>query len=124
MKNIRWGWILLGGFLTELLIFVVVIPLSLLAGQKSLVYSAPPASCAAAFVFGVWVGRNAPQRPVLHGALVGIAAIVIYLGISLGQPEPLAYVIAHVLKLLGGSAGGFVALKRASASPVSEPRPA
>lgn len=124
MKNIRWGWILLGGFLTELVVFVIVIPLSLLAGQKSLLYSAPPASCAAAFVFGIWVGRKAPQRPVLHGVLVGLAAIVIYLGISFGQAEPLAYIVAHVLKVIGGGAGGFVALKRRIARPVSQPRPA
>jgi hypothetical protein len=35
MKNIRWGWILFGRFLAELAIFVIVIPLSLVAGQKS-----------------------------------------------------------------------------------------
>ena len=33
MKSIRWGWILLGGSLAELAIFVVVLPLSLLAGR-------------------------------------------------------------------------------------------
>ena len=67
MKNIRWGWILLGGFLAELAIFVIVIPMSLLAGQESLLYTAPPASFVAALVFGIWVARKAPQRRVLHG---------------------------------------------------------
>jgi putative membrane protein (TIGR04086 family) len=124
MKSIRWGWVLLGGFLAELAVFVIVIPLSLLAGQESLLYSAPPASFVAAFAFGLWVARKAPQRPVLHGALVGVAAMLIYLGISLGQPEPIAYVVAHVLKLLGGAAGGFVALKRATANAVSNTRTA
>jgi hypothetical protein len=124
MKNIRWSWILVGGFLVELAIFVIVIPLSLLAGQRSLLYSAPPASFVAAFAFGIWVARKAPQRQVLHGALVGIAATLIYIGISLGQPEPIAYVLAHVLKVLGGAAGGFVALKRATANVVSMARPA
>jgi hypothetical protein len=113
MKNIRWGWILLGGFLTELAIFVVVIPLSLLAGQQSLLYSAPPASFVASFVFGIWVAGKAQQRSVLHGALVGIVATLIYVGIGLGQPEPIAYIVAHVLKVLGGAAGGLAALKRA-----------
>jgi len=124
MHNIRWGWIVLGGFLAELAIFIVVIPLSLLAGQESLLYSAPPASLIATFVFGIWVARKAPQQRVLHGALVGVAATLIYVGISLGQPEPIAYVIAHVLKVLGGAAGGFVALKRGTANAVSEGRPA
>ena len=107
MKKIRWGWILLGGFLAELAIFVIVIPLSLVAGQGSLLYSAPPASFAAAFVFGVWVANKASDRRVVHGALVGVAAILIYLAVSLGRPEPMAYVIAHLLKVLGGAAGDW-----------------
>ena len=71
MNLISWGWILLGGFLVELAIFVVVIPLSLLIGQQSLVYSAPPVSFAAAFAFGLWVARKARMQPVLLGTLVG-----------------------------------------------------
>jgi putative membrane protein (TIGR04086 family) len=122
MKNFRWGWILLGGFLAELAIFVIAIPLSLLLGQESLLYSAPSASFAAAFAFGLWVARKAGQRQVLHGALVGVAAMLIYIGMSLGQPEPFAYVVAHVLKVLGGAAGGFIALKRAGANTVSDAR--
>ena len=119
MKIIRWGWILLGGFLAELAVFLIVIPLSLLAGQKSLLYSAPPASFVATFVFGIWVARKASQQRVLHGVLVGVGAMLIYLGITFGQPEPIAYIIAHVLKVLGGAAGGFVAMKRGASKVVS-----
>jgi putative membrane protein (TIGR04086 family) len=122
MKGIRWGWILLGGFLAELAVFLIVIPLSLLAGQDSLLYSAPPASFAATFVFGMLVARKALQRRVLHGTLVGVVAMLIYLGISFGRPEPLAYLVAHVLKVLGGAAGGFVAMRRRAANVL--PRPA
>jgi len=49
---------------------------------------------------------------VVHGALVGVTAVLIYLGVSLGQPEPMAYVIAHLLKVLGGAAGGLAAMSR------------
>ena len=112
MKSMRWGLILLGGFLAELLIFVIVIPLSLAAGQASLLYSAPPASFVGTFVFGIWVARKARDRRLLHGALVGVAATMIYMAISRGQPEPMAYIIAHGLKLLGGVAGGWVAARR------------
>jgi putative membrane protein (TIGR04086 family) len=121
MKGIRWGWILLGGFLAELAVFLIVIPLSLLAGQDSLLYSAPPASFAATFVFGMLVARKALQRPVLHGTLVGVVAMLIYLGISFGRPEPLAYLVAHVLKVLGGAAGGFVAMRRRAANALARP---
>ena len=112
MKNMRWGWILLGGFLAELLVFALVIPLSLLAGPQSLLYSAPPASFVGTLVSGWWVARKARRRPVLHGTLVGLVATVIYIIISRGQPEPLAYIIAHGLKLLGGVAGGYMAARR------------
>ena len=124
MKTIRWGWILVGGFLAELAIFIIVIPLSLLAGQESLLYSAPPASFVGAFIFGLLVARKAPHRRVLHGALVGVVSTLIYIGISLGRPEPVAYILAHLLKVLGGTAGGFVALKRGAANAVSAARPA
>jgi putative membrane protein (TIGR04086 family) len=114
---------LLGGFLAELAIFVLVIPLSLLVGQQSLLYSAPPASFAAAFAFGLWVARKAQQRRVLHGTLVGVVAMLIYFGITLGRPEPIAYVIAHVLKVFGGAVGGLAASKLGIPNAVSA-RPA
>jgi len=114
MKSISWGWVLLGGFLAELLVFVIVIPVSLVAGRASLIYSAPLASFLATFAFGFWVARKTPQYRVLHGLLVGVVATAIYLGLTRGRPEPLAYVIAHVLKALGGAAGGGVALYRAT----------
>jgi putative membrane protein (TIGR04086 family) len=121
MKDIRWGWILLGGFLAELAVFLIVIPLSLLAGQESLLYSAPPASFAATFVFGMLVARKALQRRVLHGTLVGVVAMLIYLAMTFGRPEPLAYVVAHVLKVLGGAAGGFVVMRRRAPNAVARP---
>lgn len=116
MKNMRWGWILLGGFLAELLVFVIVIPLSLVAGQASLLYSAPPASFVGTLVFGWWVARKASGRLVLHGTLVGLVATLIYIAITRAQPEPVAYIVAHFLKLLGGVAGGFVAQRRGAVS--------
>jgi hypothetical protein len=112
MNNIRWGWVLLGGFVAELAVFAIVIPLSLLAGRESLFYSAPLASFLATFAFGLWVARKAAKFRVLHGILVGVVATLLYVGISLGRPEPIAYVVAHGLKVLGGAVGGFVALRR------------
>jgi hypothetical protein len=124
MKTIRWGWILLGGFFAELAIFAVAIPLAVLIGQESLLYIAPAASLVTAFGLGLWVAKKAPQHCVLHGALVGVVAMLIYIGMGLGRPEPIAYFIAHVLKVVGGAAGGFVALKRATANAVSNARQA
>jgi putative membrane protein (TIGR04086 family) len=112
MKNIKWGWIVLGGFLAELLVFVIIIPLTFVAGRGSMLYSAPPASFIATFILGFWVARKSPERRVLHGFLVGVVAILIYIAMSRAQPEPTAYIVAHLLKALGGIAGGFLAARR------------
>ena len=121
MRNIRWGWIAFGGFLAEDAVFVIVVPLSLL-GEDSALYSAPPASFVATLAFGLWVARRARRLQVLHGALVGVVAMVIFLAMTLDQTQPFAYIVAHVLKVLGGAAGGFLALKRPSANVVSDAR--
>ena len=90
------------------MILVLVLPLALLSGQESLLYVVPPASLVAAFTLGLWAARKVAQRRVLHGALVGTVAMLLYVVMGLGQPEPLAYIIAHALKVVGGTAGGEV----------------
>jgi putative membrane protein (TIGR04086 family) len=121
MKNIRWGWILLGAFLAEVAIFLIVIPLSLVAGEESLAYGAPVASFVAAFVFGLWIARKAPPRGVLHGILVGVVAMLITLAMTFDLSIP--YIVAHLLKVLGGAAGGLVASKRSTSHAAPEARP-
>jgi hypothetical protein len=117
---LRWANILIGGFLAELCVFAIVFPALYLFGQQAFLASILIASAVMPFVFAVWVGRVADSRFVLHGALVGLVAAVIYLGLAWGQPQPLLYKIAHGLKIAGGMAGGMVAARRKSAA-VSHP---
>ena len=84
-------------------------PISFGLGQRSLLYTAQVASLVACFLLAWWVARGVGSRFVLHGALIGIVATLVYLALTRAQPEPFAYVVAHVLKILGGAAGGFVA---------------
>jgi hypothetical protein len=73
----------------------------------------------------VWVAR-AVTRPVLHGALAGVAAILLYVilavGATLAAPEQTdlsaalapAYLASHALKVLGAIAGAWwIARRRA-----------
>jgi hypothetical protein len=60
-------------------------------------------------LFGLWAARKAEAYVVLHGMMVGAIGILIYLGLTRAQPEPLLYIFAHGLKLLGGVAGGYLA---------------
>jgi putative membrane protein (TIGR04086 family) len=116
VKKIHWIRTLIGGFLAEALLILIVIPINMKFGQHALLYVAPVGSLATCFLFGWWVGGRVESRFVLHGVLVGVVAMLIYIGLTRAQPEPLAYVIAHVLKLVGGAAGGLVAGRGKSAA--------
>src|SRR5258708_38252370 len=104
--QLRWGRVLVGGFLAELLVFAIVFPVRYVSGQRAFLASILIASAVMPFIFAVWVGRRVESRFVLHGALVGVVATLIYMGLAWGQPQPLLYRIAHGLKVVGGMAGG------------------
>jgi hypothetical protein len=109
---LRWANIFIGGFLAELCVFAIVFSALWLFGQQAFLASIILASAVMPFVFGAWVGRSAGSRFALHGALVGVVAAVIYLILAWGQTQPLLYKVSHVVKVLGGMAGGLVAGRR------------
>jgi hypothetical protein len=111
-STVRWGFVLLGGFLAELLVFAIVFPVLYAFGQQAFLASILIASFAMPFIFAMWVGRRISSRFILHGALVGFVAALIYMVLAWGQPQPLLYKIAHGLKIVGGAAGGVVASRR------------
>src|SRR4029077_15402930 len=119
--RLRWGRVVVGGFLAELLVFAIVFPVLYLFGQRAFLASILIASAAMPFIFAVWVGRRIDSRFVLHGALVGLVAALIYMGLAWGQPQPLLYKIAHVLKLVGGAAGRALASRRRPATGIVAP---
>jgi hypothetical protein len=110
--RIHWVRVLVGGFFAELMVFAIVFPVRSLFGQRAFLAFILIASLAMPFVFAIWVGRHVDSFFVLHGALVGLVAALIYMALAWGQPQPLLYKIAHGLKLLGGVAGGIVAWRR------------
>jgi hypothetical protein len=113
--QLRFGRVLLGGFLAELIVFAIVFPVLYLFGQRAFLASILIASAMMPFIFAVWVCRGIESRFVVHGALVGLVAALIYMGLAWGQPQPLLYKIAHGLKIVGGAAGGVVASRRKAA---------
>jgi hypothetical protein len=121
VQSLRWGRILLGGFLIELVLILLVIPLQAFGGsQGAVTVLAVGGSFLAAVGIAVWLCR-AVGRPVTHGVLMGIIGAAIYLALQIaGQmfaptptPEvPLIYYFAHVLKVAGGAVGGWWAARR------------
>ncbi len=80
--SIRWGRVVLGGFLAELVLVVLVIPIRALGGPESAVTVVAVAGSFFVFVPVAWW---------------------------------LFRYVAHVLKVAGGAAGGWFALRRAVA---------
>ena len=113
--KIHWGRVLVGGFLAELLVFAIVFPVRHFFGQQAFLASILIASALMPFLFALWVARRVESRFVLHGALVGLVAALIYTGLAWGRPQPLLYKVSHGLKIVGGMAGGVVASRRKAA---------
>ena len=110
--QLRWGRILAGGFVAELLVFAIVFPVLYFFGQRAFLASILIASAVMPFISAIWVGSRSQAHFGLHGALVGGVAALIYTVIAWGQPQPLLYKIAHGLKVLGGAVGGLMASRR------------
>jgi hypothetical protein len=111
-KQIRWGWVLLGGFVAEIALFLFV-PLQFLPGGPTLLlYLVVPLCLLVTGIAGWWVARRAGSARVLHGALVGFVAFAIYVALTWTQELPAVYVVANYLKIVGGMAGGWYADKR------------
>ena len=119
-----WGRIALGGFLVELVLMALTVPIVIWGSETAVLYLGVIGSLVASFLFGIWVARRAVSRHVLHGVLVGVVAMLIYGLIFVAatpfappeqqaEPQPLIYyAVGHGFKLLGGALGGLVAARR------------
>ena len=110
--RLHWGRVLAAGLLAEVGLILAIVPIGLRLGGTFLQYAAPPGSFVVCFLGALWACRRVESRFVLHGVLVGAVAALFYIALTGFQPEPLAYVIAHALKLVGGAVGGRVAQRR------------
>jgi hypothetical protein len=126
---IRWVRVVVAGFLAEVALIVIAIPLFLAFQanpQPVLNLVIPPASFVVLAAFGWWVGRSGPKAPVLNGFLVGAAGVALYLALGFvaalaTHRDPAAsltpaYLLAHALKLAGGAVGGWLAARRQTAA--------
>jgi hypothetical protein len=130
--KIRWGRIVAGGFLTEAIIiagFFALLFATRLAGAPNIALPETPLDFAnaiiASFVVTLlvtrWVCRPVESHHVLHGVLVGVVAILIFVALTQARPEPPLYILAHGLKLAGGATGGYLAAKRMRVTTASGP---
>jgi hypothetical protein len=107
----RWGLAIAAGVVAEIGVFAVM-PVALAFGPDAPLYAIPPAAFLMPFLVSLWVTRRVGSHRILHGALIGAVAAVIYIAITIGQTLPIAYVVSHFLKVLGGMTGGFIVDRR------------
>ena len=110
----RWGRIVAGGFLAELVLIVLAIPAIMSGNQTVLNWVAVIGSGITSFAGALWVTRRLDSRFALHGALTGLTAALVYIAliVASGQTQPWIYWVAHGFKILGGLTGGVVMARR------------
>jgi hypothetical protein len=127
IRHVHWGRILVAGFLSEVAVFAIFFLLLLvatLAGARDVArpmstldyIDAMVSSFAMVFLFTLWVGKRIESGFVLHGALVGVVGILLFTMMWVASTpsvaQPPLYVVAHLLKVLGGITGGLVVKRR------------
>jgi len=126
-SRIHWGRVVLAGFLSEVAVMAIFFALLIaakLAGVPRLASPMSPldyvdalvSSFVMVFLFTLWVGRRIDSGFVLHGALIGVVGTLLFstlwVATTPSRAQPPLYLVAHVLKVLGGIAGGLVARRR------------
>jgi hypothetical protein len=127
VSRIHWGLVVVAGVLSEvavLIIFFVLLMVAKLAGVPALASPMSPldyvdalvSSFVMVFLFALWVGQRIESGFVLHGALIGVVGTLlfslIWIATTPAWTQPPLYVVAHVLKVMGGIAGGIVVERR------------
>jgi|SRR5580658_2512998 hypothetical protein len=115
-RRIQWLRIVLGGTAAEAGLFIIAVAFYLLPnGNAALLYVIPVACLGMTLLLGFCVARKVQGLFILHGALVGTVAALIYIALTWGKTLPTAYVVSHFLKVIGGASGGLIARRRRSA---------
>src|SRR6516225_5115894 len=107
----RWGRIVAGAFLLEIILIVVLVPPMQILGPEKVIPFASPAALISGFGVAWWILREVPYRRILHDALIGILATAIYLLMCLANPGGLrgvvavygtvAFIVGNGLRILG-----------------------
>jgi len=131
--KIHWVRVLLGGFLIEVVLAIVLVGGFAAAGVDIAKGVSTPSALiigvgcfAAAFLIVVCLARPIQSHLVLHGFLMGLAATLIYVGLVLGPGQmsaalaaygPATFVTVNAARLVGAIMGGLACERRRAARP-------
>ena len=130
--GLRWLRALLAAFVAEVMLICVAIPVYAATSDPTPILNVmiPPVSALVFLVAGYWSALPVPRRAIWQGALTGAWAVALYLALGLGASLfvkdasvtdglTAAYLLAHALKIIGGSLGGWVVSRKLPATPTS-----
>lgn len=122
--KIQWLRVLLGGFLIEVVLAVVLLGgfaaagIDLAKGITTGMATIIGVGCfLAGFVVALWLGRGVNDRVVLHGLLMGLFATVLYVALVAGSGQwssalagygTVTFVIVNGLRIVGAVLGGVM----------------
>jgi hypothetical protein len=133
LRRIRWGWVLAAALLAEaaiLAVFFLLLGGAMLAGVPEIAapmstldnIDALVSSFVMFYLLTLWLGKRIDSDFVLHGALVGLTGFLLFTAMWIGTTDsldqPLPYLAAHCLKVLGGIAGGLAVAKQKQRLPL------
>jgi hypothetical protein len=120
----RWGRIIGGALLLELVLILVLVPPLQFLGPAKVIPFAGPVVLIVGFLVTWWILRKVPQRAVLNGALIGILATIIYILMCMANPQGISsvvamygtafFIIANGLRIVGCTAGGYYLARKAT----------
>jgi hypothetical protein len=131
--RIHWFRVLLGGFLIEVVLAIVLLG-GFAAAGVDIANGVSTASAliigvgcfAAAFLIVLWLGRGIQSQLVLHGFLMGLVATLIYVGLVAGSGQmsaalaaygPATFVTLNAVRLVGAVCGGVACGRRRAVRP-------
>ena len=131
--RIYWVRVLLGGFLIEVVLLIVLLGGFASAGVD-IANGVSTASAviigvgcfAAAFVIVLWLCRGIESHLVLHGFLMGLVATLIYVGLVAGSGQmtaalaaygPATFVTVNAVRIVGAVCGGVACERRRAVRP-------
>jgi hypothetical protein len=127
--RLRWGRALVAALVAEFALVCVAIPIYATAADATALLNmvVPPASGILFLIAGYWAALPIRQRGLAQGTLTGVWAVGLYLvlgvvaslfvpGTSVTDGFTPAYLTAHVLKIVGGAIGGWLASRKAASA--------
>jgi hypothetical protein len=107
--RIQWIRVRIGGFLAEASVFTIVIPIFMISGQRAQVYAAPSASLVMCFLSLSGSGDDSNHASSCTECWSELSQRCFTWGSFWLALNPIAYLVAHGLKVLGGAGGGAFA---------------